>query len=158
VMILFLYWMTERFARSRLAFGLLTAVLGAALLQGPFILTHVSSILRNGFAGSDNNQWKVMEYLAGKVSPGEDRLLGVEYWLVDSVTPADTLHPGNGYRDWFDYILLSRYGVHNAGAECRNLSTCETWEVVDQNAGIPDSVRGMTPEIVFGNYQVFRLR
>jgi hypothetical protein len=157
VMILFLYWMSERLRRGHLVFWILTALLGLALLPLPFIREHLSNIRDNGFAGSDNNQWKVMEFLAEQASFAPDKILGVEYWLAAWATPVDPLDQGYQIRDWFDYLLLSQYGIRNAGPGCRFSSGCETWGVVDQEAGIPAALQGLTPEAVFGNYAVYRL-
>jgi hypothetical protein len=98
-----------------------------------------------------------VEFLAERTPAAPEKVLGVEYWLVDSANAADPLHPGNTIGDWFDYLLRSRFGIRNAGAECPALSGCEAWEVVDQNAGIPDALQGLVPETVIGNYAVYRL-
>lgn len=157
VMVLILYRMTERLRRGRLLFWVLTALLGLALLPLPFIRGHLESIRRNGFAGGDSNQWKVVEFLAERTPAAPEKVLGVEYWLADSVNTADPFHPGDSIGTWFDYLLRSRFGIRNAGAGCPALSGCEAWAVVDQNAGIPDALRGLTPEAVFGSYAVYRL-
>ena len=146
--------MTERIRRGRLLFWIATAILGLALLPVPFITEHLSNIRANEFSGSDNDQWKVAEFLAEKANA--DRILGVEYWLAGS-TNADPLLPGTNFGDWFDFLLFSRYKVRNAGAECKTQAACENWEVVDQNAGVPKSVEGLTPEAVFGRYLIYRL-
>ncbi|MGB7539413.1 MAG: hypothetical protein WBM17_12815 [Anaerolineales bacterium] len=158
VMVLFLHWLAEHVLRARPLFWILAAALGVALLPVPYMAERISQIRDEGYSGADSNQWKVVEFLAGKAGTGEDRVLRVEYKLVDSPLPGEPQHPDFLFAYWFDYILLARYGVRNAGpGECPEESSCEIWEVVDSNAGIPDALQGITPEAVFGNYLIFRL-
>jgi hypothetical protein len=158
VIILFLDWLSKHVLRARPLFWILAAALGVALLPIPYMAQQITHIRDDGYGGADSDQWKVMEFLAGKAVSGEDRTLRVEYWLVDSPLPGEPQHPDFQFAYWFDYILVARYGVRNTDpAECTDESSCETWEVVDQNAGIPDSLQGLTPEAVFGRYSVYRL-
>jgi hypothetical protein len=157
VLVLFLRWVADRFPRPRTTYWILVAALGIALFPIPFFSENIKNILTQGYGGSDNDQWKVVEYLAEQAVPGSDRTLRVEYWLADSLYPRDPAHPGNQIQDWFDYLLLSRFGVQNVGPECPGPTACDRWVVVDRDAGVPESLREESPEIVLGHYLIFRL-
>jgi hypothetical protein len=156
VLALFLRWLAEKMPRVRWIYALLAVVLCAALLPFPFYSERISDGWVHGYAGPDNDQWKVAEFLAGEVKHQGVDSLRVEYWLADSNSPMNPLHPGDRISDWFDYLLLFPFGVHNReGTATGSVGTA--WEVVDTQVGVPDSLKGLSPVATFGHYSVFRV-
>lgn len=89
--------------------------------------------------------------LTGEAKTAGIESLRVEYWLADTQSTIGT-SGGEVLRDWFDYLLLHPFGVHNVGG-----SAGSAWEVVDTQVGIPDSLKGASPVEVMGHYAVYRL-
>jgi hypothetical protein len=156
VMVLFLRWLVERFHRARPAFWILVIALGVALLPIPFDVERISNGLANGYAGSDSDQWKVAEFLSGEAKTEGVDSLRVEYWLVDSNSPINPLHPENHFSDWFDYLLLVRFSVHNLESTTAG-SAGTVWEVVDVQMGPPDSLKGASPVATIGHYSIYQI-
>jgi hypothetical protein len=81
--------------------------------------------------------------------------LRVDYWLADTQSTVGT-SGGDRLGDWFDYILLHPFGVHNLEGSSAT-SAGPGWEVVDTQVGVPDSMKGLSPVATFGHYAVFRI-
>jgi hypothetical protein len=154
-MVLFLRWLTGRLPRAGLIYALLVAILGVALFPFPFASERISAGWAHGYAGQDNDQWRVAEYLAAEAKSAGSDSLQVEYWLADTPSTMGT-SGGERLSDWFDYLLLSPFGVHNL--EGTPAATAgNTWEVVDLPMGVPDSLKGLAPSATFGHYAIYRI-
>jgi hypothetical protein len=151
IMVLFLRWAAERLPRANLVYSLSVLALGVALLPFPFYEQRISDGWAHGYAGTDNDQWKVVMFLTGEAKTAGTDSLRVEYWLADTRSTTGT-SGGEVLRDWFDYLLLHPFGVYNVGG-----SAGSAWEVVDTQVGVPDSLKGASPVEVMGHYAVYRL-
>jgi hypothetical protein len=130
--------------------------LSVALLPFPFYSEQISNGWAHGYAGTDSDQWKVVEFLAGEAqSEGVDSIR-VSYWLADSNSTPGSFQSGDRIRDWFDYLLLVRFGVHNP-EDTSFGGPNGAWEVVDTQIGMPDSLKGLPPVATFGHYSVYRI-
>jgi len=156
VIILFLRWLAGKLPHANWIFIFLTVAIGMALLPFPFYSAQISDAWIHGYAGQDNDQWKVVEYLAGEAKAEGVDSLRVDYWLDDSSSPVNPLHPGDRLSDWFDYLLLHPFGVHNLEGTTSGPAGM-LWEVVDQQAGLPDSLQGVSPVATIGHYSVYRI-
>jgi hypothetical protein len=150
-----LRWAAERFRRANFAHAILAAALAAVLLPVPFYAERISDAQTNGYSGRDNDQWKVIEFLAGKAGSGAERSLWVGYWMVDSHSLVDPGCPVCRNKDWFDYILESNFNVTNLASISAEPPEGGSWVVVDRNMGLPDSVGGLEPETIVGHYSVY---
>ncbi len=157
IAVLGLRWAAERFRRPDLAHAILTMALGAAILPVPLCVERISNTLTNGYSGTDNDQWKVVEFLAERAGTGTERTLWVEYWMYDSNSPGDPQCLGCRIEDWFDYLLETRFGVRNLGSASAEPPAGGSWIVVDRNVGVPDYLQGKEPETVIGHYLIFRI-
>ena len=157
IMVLALRWAVEKFRRANWIHAILAVALGAALLPVPMYAERISDAIANGYSGRDNDQWKVVEYLAGKAPPGEGRSLRVEYWLAGSGSAPDPEHPGCRLEDWFNYLLESGFDVRNVALASGGLAPGGTWEVVDRNLALPAALEGQTPEAVIGHYAIYKI-
>jgi hypothetical protein len=122
-----------------------------ALMPVPLYAERISDGRTNGYSGKDNDQWKAVEYLAGRAA--SEGSLSADYWLSDSNLPYDPQCLGCRTREWFDYLLETVFGVRNAA----DAPAGGTWMVVDKNIGLPENVEGLAPEAVFGHYWIFRI-
>jgi hypothetical protein len=156
IMIMFLRWVAERYPKINLVYSLSILALGVALLPLPFFSQRISDGWAHGYAGTDNDQWKVVEFLAGEAKSEGVNSLRVSYWMADTSSPMNPLRPGDRISDWFDYLLLVRSGVHNLEGASPG-GPKGTWEVVDTLVGVPDSLRGLSPVAMFGHYRVYQL-
>ncbi|MBN2084362.1 MAG: hypothetical protein JW748_03995 [Anaerolineales bacterium] len=157
IMVIALRWAAQKFRRANWIHAILAVSLGAALLPIPLYSQRISEAGASGYSGSDSDQWRVVEYLAGKAAPGEKRSLHVEYWLADSGSARDAEHPGCRIEDWFNYLLESGFNVHNLASANGGLAPGGAWEVVDRNLPLPAALEGLTPEAVIGHYAVFKI-
>jgi hypothetical protein len=157
ILVLCVRWFSDRLPRSSMAYVAVVLALGVAVLPLPFFSQRVSDALAHGYSGSDNDQWRVIEYLSQQTAPGESKALRVEYWLEDSCLPVDLLHPAYRVSYWFDYLLDVRYGIQNPEANSAAEAGDVAWMVVDKNICAPDSLAGMTPAAEFGHYAVYRI-
>jgi hypothetical protein len=156
IMILFLCWLVARLPRAKLIYVFLTVALGVALLPFPFYAQQVSDGWIHGYAGIDNDQWKVAEFLAGEAKTERVDSMRVEYWLADSNLPVNPLYTGDHISDWFDYLLLYPFGVHNVGRIASG-SAGTVWEVVDVQVSLPASLKGASPVATIGHYSIYQI-
>jgi hypothetical protein len=153
VTVLGLRWAAERFRRADLVYAVMTAALFAAVIPVPLFMDKISDAFAHGYAGTDNDQWRVAEYLAGEA--GADRSLTVTYWMSDSGSPEPPGCFDCRIKDWFDYLLETDFHVRNLAAGGAETPAAGSWVVADANAGIPDSLRGVEPTDVIGHYEIF---
>jgi hypothetical protein len=126
------------------------------LLPLPFYSERISDGWVHGYAGQDNDQWKVAEFLAAEAKAEGVDSLRVEYWLADSNLPVNPIYTGDHISDWFDYLLLYPFGVHNVGGIASG-SVGTVWEVVDVQVGLPDSLKGASPVATIGHYSIYQI-
>jgi hypothetical protein len=155
VAVLGLRWVAERFRRADLIHAALTVVFFAAVIPAPFYAQKISDALAHGYSGTDNDQWKVAEYLAGEA--GADRSLTVTYWMSDSGSPEPPGCFDCRIKDWFDYLLETDFHVRNLAPAGAEAPPAGSWVVVDANVGIPDYLQGAEPAAVIGHYRIFRI-
>ena len=155
VMVLFLRWLTERLPRANWIYALLTVALGVALLPLPFYAHQISDAAVHGYAGIDNDQWKVVEFLAGEAKAEGGDSLRVEYWLADTRSTMGT-SGGEHLQDWFNYLLQYPFGVSNLKSTTPGLAG-PAWEVVDNQVSEPDFLKGTTPTATIGHYSIYRI-
>jgi hypothetical protein len=151
ILVLGLRWLADRLPRPGPAFAAQTVFLAAAVLPLPLIGGHLADARSFGYAGADNPQWQVVEFLAGKAGPGGE--IPVAYLLGDSADAAGGGCTGYSLASWFDYQLLHPFGVTNSAA-CAPPAGPH-WEVVERAVAVPPELADATPEATFGHYVVY---
>jgi hypothetical protein len=144
----------------RAVFVGLSALLLIMMINVGFYQAKVGDWLANGYAGKSTGQVEAVDFLGAAARARDSSTMTIGYQLQwPHFTSETTVDPSYRTGTWFDFLLLTRQGIHNLNETVEGLTSSDEFRVIEVGDG-PGPARPPWPGFQFvarfADFEVFR--